>query len=246
MQARILRPMQPIRLPEVGKIKVGEKLEGEKFPRSLDYFRPTGEYAPHFWEAYGEKPNLLEIVFPSNDPRECCYERFELRDGPKRYAEGDGETFEAWSDKEEDYVTVTKTEYPKIMEMLSKKVGADWKPRLTLRFMLLKLRHVMGVWSLSSHAEASSIPEIISTFDMVSEKAGRVAGIPFDLSVQKVTSQKPGSKSSYPVIKLVPNLGVNQLEAVRQLGANVRGVLTAEHLENEIKALPEQASGEGK
>jgi hypothetical protein len=236
--ARILRATKPIRLPEVGKIKIGEKLEGENFPRSLDYFRPTGEYAPLFWEAYGEKPNMLEIVFPSNDARECCYERFELRDGPKLYAEGDGETFEAWSDKEKDYVIVTKTEYPTIMEMLSKKVGAEWRPRLTLRFMLLKLRHVMGVWSLSSHAEASSIPEIISTFDMVADKAGRVSGIPFDLSVQKVTSQKPGSKSSYPVLKLVPNLGVNQLEAVRQLGANVRGVLTAELLESEIKLLP--------
>lgn len=237
MQARILRPTQAIKLPEVGKIKVGEKLEGDNFPRSLDYFRPTGDYAPHFWEAYGEKPNLIEIVFPSNDAKECCYERFELRDGAKRYAEGDGETFSAWSDKEKDYVTVTKTEYPNIMDMLSKKTGTEWRTRLTLRFMLVKLRHVMGVWSLSSHAEASSIPEIISTFDMVAEKAGRVAGIPFDLSVQKVTSQKPGSKSSYPVIKLVPNLGVNQLEAVRQLGANVRGILTVETLEREVRAI---------
>jgi hypothetical protein len=236
MQARILRPQQRIKLPEVGKIKVGEKHEGENFPRSLDYFRPTGDYAPLFWEAYGEKPNLL--VFPSNDAHECCYERFELRDGAKRYAEGDGETFEAWSDKEKAYVTVTKTEYPNIMEMLANKAKSEWKPRLTLRFMLLKLRHVMGVWSLSSHGEASSIPEIISTWDMVQEKAGRVAGIPFDLSVSKVTSQKPGSKSSYPVIKLVPNLGVTQLEMVKQLAPTFQGILSVERLEREVKALP--------
>ena len=106
MSGRIIRPQPVTKLPEIGKIKVGEKAEGQNFPRSLDYFKPAGDYAPLFWGTYGEKPNLLEIVFPSDDARECCFERLELRDGAKLFADGDGETFKVWSTKEETYITI--------------------------------------------------------------------------------------------------------------------------------------------
>lgn len=242
MNARIIRPQQQTKLPEIGKIKVGELVKNgdSEYPRSLDYFKPTGDYAPLFYEAYGEKPNLLEIVFPSNNARECCFERLELRQGSKLYAEGDGETFRAYSEKSKDYVTVTKTEFPDLMEKLSAKAGGQWRSILTMRFLLLKVRSVLGVWSLSTHAEASSIPEIISAYDNVLANAGRVAFIPFDLSVQKVTSQKPGSKSTYSVIKLVANLGMSQLEMVRSLAESrpdIRGVLTSERIESEAKQI---------
>ena len=241
MSGRIIRPQPVTKLPEIGKIKVGEKAEGQNFPRSLDYFKPAGDYAPLFWGTYGEKPNLLEIVFPSDDARECCFERLELRDGAKLFADGDGETFKVWSTKEETYITMTVNEVPNLMDKLSQKVGKPWRPILTLRFMLLKVRSVMGVWSLSTHAEASSIPEIVSTFDKVKElSGGTVAGVPFDLSVSKVTSQKPGSKSSFPVLKLVPNIGVNHLEMVGQLvasGQKVRGILSEDIIERQAKLI---------
>lgn len=249
MNARIQRAVQPIKLPEIGKIKVGEKVKnGEnEYPRSLDYFKPTGDYAPLFWEQYGERPNLIEIVFPSDNARECCFERYELRgkDG-RKWAEGDGETFTAYSKKSDKYVTITKTEFPDLMAQLGQQSGGEWRSVLTLRFILLKIRTVMGVWSLSTHAEASSIPEIISAFDNVYEMAGKVAGVPFDLSVQKVTSQKPGSKSTFPVIKLVANLGVSQLQMVRNLieqKHEIRGIITGETIENAVKQIGGPAAG---
>jgi len=64
--------------------------------------------------------------------------------------------------------------------------------------------------------------------------------VPFDLSVSKVTSQKPGSKSSFPVLKLVPNIGVNHLEMVGQLvasGQKVRGILSEDIIERQAKLI---------
>ena len=236
MTGRIIRQQPVSKLPEIGKIKVGEKVEGKDFPRSLDYFKPTGEYAPLFWETYGEKPNLLEIVFPTDDARECCFERYELRDGAKLFADGDGVSFRVYSAKDDKYIKMSTTDFPELMSKLSEKAGKSWRTIVTLRFLLLKIRSVMGVWALSTHAEASSIPEIVSAFDMVKERAGRVAGIPFDLTVQKVTSQKPGSKSSFPVIKLIPNIGIKHMEMLKGLttaNADVRGIISAEVIEQE-------------
>jgi len=220
---------------------VGERESENAPPRSLDYFKPVGEYAPEFWEAYGERPQTITIVFPSDNVEQNCNERFELRQGKKLYAFGDGEKFEAWRPKQNAYATVRKTEHPNVMEVLAAEAGAQWHVVLTLRFLLLKINSVLGVWTFSTKAEASSIPEITSIYDVVKDKAGTVVGVPFDLHVEKVTSQKVGSKSSFPVIKMVPNMGVQHLEMVKQLvdsGTQIRGILSPEIIEKQVNALP--------
>ena len=67
MNGRIKRPEAPTRLvlPRVGQIKIGKKSE-RGFPMSVDYFIPAGKYASLFTAAYGEKPQTIQIVFPSD------------------------------------------------------------------------------------------------------------------------------------------------------------------------------------
>ena len=193
----------------VGKVKVGElatSASGKQYPRACEWFIGSGPYAPLFHQAYGEKPSTIQIVFPSDDAELVCREEYILRDGAgKLVASGDGETFKTWSEKNKKYIEVTTQEQPTIMDMLSSHYGQEWKVTLTLIFLLPLVRGVMGLWQFSTCGSASTIPQVRDTFDTMLEQNGKCAGVVFDLSVKMHTSQKPGDKSKYPVVSLVPN-----------------------------------------
>jgi hypothetical protein len=48
------------------------------------------------------------------------------------------------------------------------------------------------------------------------EQRGFVKGIIFDMSVQFAKSQKPGQKSRYPVVQIVPNESAESLRKIRE------------------------------
>lgn len=217
MRGRIIRQDNRPAIPVVGKVKCGEKRtkNGKEFPVSLDYFRPDGQYESLFRAAFGPKPTSLTVMFHSDHFAEVCREEYTLRSGAKLYGTGDGETFRIYSPKSDDYETFLLSEHKDLMERAARMAGGDWKISLTLRFILPQIRGVLGLWQLVTHGAASSVPNIVGAFDEVLSRAGTVVGVPFDLQVKKVTSQKPGSRSSYPVIQLVPNAGTENLERVR-------------------------------
>ena len=105
-----------------------------------------------------------------------------------------------------------------------------------MRFIILNFRSAYGVWQFETTAEASSIPNIVNMFDHVQQKAGTIINIPFSLTVEKVTSQKPNSKSTFPVVQITPILGGESLELLYQQiaqGRRVHGLIT----ENKIKQI---------
>lgn len=224
---------QSARLPILGKIKVGEKSD-KGIPRSLDYFVATGKYKEVFDQAFGEKPKKIEIFFISDDPLLSCFEQFECRDNAGRLVGyGDGETNFVYDGKkyveEPDKAKLTK--YGK------------WKPVLKIRFIIPRIKTVFGLWEFSTSGDKSSIPQIRDSFDTILDRVGRVSGIPFDLMVDKVKSQKPGDASSFPVVTMVSNIGAENLQLLSehvQLGTRLNqiGPLT----NDSIKAL---GSGDG-
>ena len=198
-------------LPRVGTIKIGFKDE-RGFPRSVDYFIPTGKYASLFTKAYGEKPQTIQVVFPDDDPAKVCNERYEYRDDEGRLlATGDGENFQIWNGKEYQEVSIEQS--PNLMRSVEKrhpnklyqKTGDGWQIILTLNFIIPCVRGIAGVWQFSTKGNASTIPNVRNVFDAMLEMKGYCKGIIFDLSVQYAKSQKPGDKSRYPVVSLVPN-----------------------------------------
>jgi len=217
-KGRIKRPeqVQSFKLPRVGQIKTGFKND-RGYPQSCDYFIPAGKYAGLFKQAYGDKPDTVQVVFWEDTPETMCNERYELRDKDgKLYARGDGEEFEIWHTGSQQYKTYTATEYPDIMERTKKQAGAkEWEVILTLRFILPKVKDIAGYWEFSTKGEASTIPAIRDTFDMMMQQRGSVRGVIFDLSVKFSKSQKPGVKSRYPVVSLVPNQSKQNIEAVK-------------------------------
>lgn len=203
---RIKKPQgsKPSRLPVIGKIKCGFKKAGDKYPTSVDYFVPSGKYAPSFARVFGDKPSSLPIVFIDDSAEGQCEERYEYRDkSGDLYAYGDGEMFHVWNKNKYDVFEIDM--HPDIMVRVHEKVGAKgWSVTLTLRFLIPQIP-VVGLWQLTTKGEASSIPNITAIFDKMIEHQGSVRGVIFDLNVGFAKSQKPGSKSRYPVIEIVPN-----------------------------------------
>ncbi len=256
MNGRIKRDdAQSGRMPLLGKLKIGEKKEVTKngntfeIPVSLDYFRADGKYAAVFHKNFGEKPDKLQIIFVSNDIRQVCNERYEWRKsdkgnqkGSKLFADGDGETFRVWDTTKDDYTIWTIEQRPTIMADLDKACGKDSrKTVLTLRFVIPALKGLFGVWQFSTRGE-NTMAQIVSVFDLVLEKAKSIINIPFDLVVEKVTSQKPGAAHTFPIVTLIPNLSNESLELVGDYldhGAKVRGLLT----EDKVNSLALEYNG---
>ncbi len=211
------------KLPVLGKIKVGRKGENG-YPQSVDYFICDSKYKSFFDEAYGEKPDTIQIAFISDSFESSCDERFECRDKDGRLsAKGDGESYYLYDSIKKKYLLEADKEK-------LKNIG-KWSTILTLTFVIPKIRGVFGVFQFSTKGKESSVPQIRDAFDMVKESAGTVVNIPFDLTVKKVKSQKPGEKSSFPVVNLVPNVSQQNIETlgkwlsqgnnIKQLGTGV-------------------------
>lgn len=226
-------------LPEIGKIKTGMK-SAKGYPMSLDYFRATGSFANEFTKLFGEKPTSLQIAFISDDLNEVCNERFESWDKGKRYGYGDGEMFTVF-----DSTVGEKGGYVENVPATDKRVRAlKWDRTLTLRFVLLKMKGVLGYWSYQTKAKEVTIPSIVKSFDLVKDKAGTVVGFPFNLMVEKRTGYSPGDPKSYPVVSLVPNFSEENIEMVRnyieaggQMNRLTTKMIESGAIQNEVKVL---------
>lgn len=225
-------------LPEIGKIKTGIKAKSSKgveYPKAIDYFRATGNFANQFTKLFGEKPQSLQVAFISDDIDEVCNERFESWDKGKRYGWGDGEQFTIW----------TGSKYEENIPGNDPRVRAlKWDRALTLRFVLLKMTGILGYWSYQTKAKEVTIPSIIKSFDLVRGKAGTIIGFPFNLTIEMKKSYSPGEARTYPVVSLIPNFSEDNMEAVRayvekggQLNRLTTKMIESGAISDEVKVL---------
>ena len=224
MNGRIVRPEQTNRLqwPIIGKVKIGMK-NPKGYPMSVDYFIPSGKYAGLFTKAYGDKPQTIQVVFPSDDPEQVCIEQYEYRDDEGRLiAKGDGQTFEVWNGKQ--YSKLTTTEYPHLMQSIQSRYptkyaernGDGWRVRLTLHFIIPRVKGIVGVWTFETNGTASTIPQVRDAFDTMLEQRSFVKGVIFDLNVRYAQTQKPGDRSRFPVVSLVANESEENVAMIKE------------------------------
>lgn len=197
-------------LPEIGKIKIGEKVKnaaGVEYPKALDYFRATGNFAALFNQVYGDKPKKLSVVFISDELSEVCNERYESWVKGKRWGWGDGETFTVWDEAAKAYV-------PEVGKSDARVGKLKWEIMLTLRFVLLEMKGILGHWTFGTKAKATTIPSVVKAFDFVKGRAGTIIGFPFTLMVDRKSGYNPGEAKNYPVVSLVPNFSQEAIEMV--------------------------------
>lgn len=217
-------------LPEIGKVKIGEKAMsqgGKEYPKSLDYFRPTGNFANEFTGKYGDKPTRLSVCFISDNLQEVCNERYESWVKGKRHGWGNGQNFTVWDAQADGgkgaYVNDVPAADPRVKAL-------KWDIMLTLRFVLLELKGIMGYWTFQTKAKATTIPSVVKAFDYVRERAQTIIGFPFSLVVEKKTGYSPGEAKNYPVVSLIPNFSQEAIDLVSQYleaGGNVNKLTTA-------------------
>lgn len=241
MKGRLVDTQYEGHLKVIGRLKVGEKKKitdknGKEIeiPVSLDHFKADGKFAALFHKTFGEKPQRIKIIFVSNEIEQVCNLRYEFRkDSAKLYARGDGKSFDVWDGTK--YVP-SETD----VETLTKKYGEPQKI-LTIRFLLPEMKGVFGLWQFSTRGE-NSIGSIVATFDKIMDMAGTIINVPFELIVEKVTSQKPDSKHSFPIVSLIPNLSRESLEIVKlalEQGKEIRGLITDEKVGKFIAEEPD-------
>jgi len=227
---RINRELKTNTLPLIGRIKVGEKAtsaNGKEYPKSLDYFRPTGKYTKQFFDAFGEKPDKIGIVFVTDDIDEACSQYFACWTDGKKHGIGDGNLFEVWDkdagkDGKGDYVKNVPKDDPRVRAL-------KWEEYTTLKFVIPSIPSVLGYWEFTTKGKRSSIPGIIQAFDFVKDKVGTVVALPFDLIVSKATGRNPGAATSYPVVQLVLNAGEENMNAIKNFlgsGGNMNDIAT--------------------
>ena len=85
------------------------------------------------------------------------------------------------------------------------RTGDGWSVVLAMNFIIPCVKGIAGVWQFVTKGTASTIPQIRDVFDAMLQAKGYVRGIIFDLNVQFAKSQKPGDKSRYPVVTMIPN-----------------------------------------
>lgn len=233
LKGRIKRPepnLQHMSLTRIGKIKTGYKHPEKGYPVSTDYFMADGKYAAMFIEAYGQKPQSIQIVFISDDPAEVCNEYWEYRDKKgKTFARGDGWRYEVWDGKrfaeryteqseDPDIKINEKLIVPDIREKVEELCPSEkgWQVTLKMKFLIPAVRGVMGYFEYNTKGAASTIIQITNVFDTMLENRGFVKGIIFDLNVEFVTNDNPGEKKKFPVVTLVPNMSERNIKMVNE------------------------------
>lgn len=228
-------------LPEAGRIKIGDKKKSEKsgkdYPVSLDYFRATGTFANHFHKLFGDKPDKITIVFISDDLASSCNEEFACWENGKRWGYGDGENFTVWDSTKKDYVQVSK-DSPLLK-------GKQWDIMLTLRFVIPELKGILGHWVFTTKGSKTTIPSIVQSFDFIKERVGTVAGVPFELVVEKSKGYSPGEARQYSKVKLVPIFSEEYMEKVRsflQSGKSLAAIAPLMVSESKLLAASNEAN----
>lgn len=221
MKSRIADIERNIGPQVIGRIKIGEKALNKYnvlIPRSLDHFiAQSKHYQNDYNEIIGDNASKITIVFVSDDQMYSCREYYEWRDDKGKFiASGDGNEIEAFKinpdGTSQNIVFSAKDE--KVIQRLS-----AYKKRhvLRLRFMIAGIDHIYGTWELKTYGSAASIGPMLQAIDTVYATTGTIVGIPFDLAVEIVKSDKAGEMKRYPVISLTPNVSMHNLSLISRI-----------------------------
>jgi len=197
------------RLPRLGKIRLGEKAlaqSGKEYPKAVDYF----VCPPEVQKIYGEKPRVLDIMFPVDDSSVFFpqwYKRYGQSTG--LICKGDGEV-----------ASFVDTETGEMVEMDCVPDECEWYAKkhcrrlANLQFLLPKVPG-LGVWQIDT-TSFYSIININSALEMIRAVAGRVHMLPLQLVLKPQEVIPDGRKKTVYVMDLLAPVTLSKLIAAGQ------------------------------
>jgi hypothetical protein len=193
-----------VRLPRLGKLRLGIKVEGNgnPYPQPVDYF-----VCPDVVKAiYGDKPRELGILFPGEDPSKWasqfyrCYSRTRglicKGDGERAIALVDGDTGTLASRDSRNTVLKEVECDPEHCPVYGKRC----RRVMNLQFLLPDVPG-LGVWQLDT-SSYWSISNINSGIKLLTALCGRISMIPLTLKLAPREVHPGGFKKTVYVLSL--------------------------------------------
>lgn len=216
-------------LPEVGKIKIGEKGEwirsrgGTEFqpPKKLDHFRITtlargedGNFLPDLklHKLYGEKPKELPIRLLYNDPALSFQHSLVAYSGRVRWCFGDGVSAQRLDDRPNGDKKFHVRSCPCEHFLIDWTGDKKCKIAGRLSVVIDGAAQVGGVWDFRT-GSINTVDGIQASLDMLmAGTGGWVAGIPLLMTVRPQIAQLPsGQTSEIFVVRLQYNGSMEQM-----------------------------------
>ena len=167
------------RLPRLGKIRLGIKVQGDKknpYPRAVDYFVVPEEIQP----SVGEKPKKLSIMFPVED-EQVFFQQWYMRYGfGVLKCIGDGRNARTWDEKKNGFKS-----FDCPCEELEKR---NCSRQGILQFLLYEVPGA-GVWQIRTGSK-NSIIDINSSIDYIRSMCERIRMIPLVLKREEMTTPR--------------------------------------------------------
>ena len=197
-----------VRLPRLGKIRLGEKRENEKgveYPKALDYFVVPEEIKA----IYGEKPRELDVMLPMEN-RESFFPQAYKRYGSAKglICRGDGELAMCLDGKsgELEEIQCPGKDCPYYQKGECKQVG-------NLQVSLYKVPG-LGIYQIDT-SSYNSIINLNSGIKLIRGMLGRISWIPLVLKVEMQEAHPTVNgnriKTIIPVMNLTCKVSVEQL-----------------------------------
>lgn len=214
-----------VRLPRLGKVRLGIKKEGEKgpYPSATDYFVCPDEIQ----KVYGDKPKSLKILFPIEDESQFAQQWFKCYSNVRGLiCRGNGETAIARVDVKTGEIASRESKNTEIRE-----ITCD--PENCERFKKKQCRHVMnlqfllpdvlgfGVYQLDT-SSYNSILNVNSGIKFVRSICGRISMIPLTLELKplEVTPEGTETKKTVHVLNISANYSLAEIQKFAQMPAS--------------------------
>ena len=225
------------RLPRLGRIRIGEKVEsktkpGVFYPHAVEYFVLPPEVAKVYKE---EKPKSLDIMFPVDDEGTFASQFYRAYSQTRGLVcKGDGET----ASRLIDVATKTgETETGVVTGEIAKHTAkeVEWiegiicpghdcpyykakqcREIMNLQFLLPEVPG-LGVWQLDT-SSYNSILNINSALALVRAIFGTVQGVPLLLTVEPMEVSPDGKKKTVHVLNLRTKVTLRGLAEARRKG----------------------------